>query len=166
MKRLICAAILSLALPATAHAAKAIMKSVDGKEMGTLNLVQTGDGVRITGTIRGLEPGELAFHIHEVGKCEPPFTSAGGHFNPFDVPHGKLTEGGAHAGDMDNVPVLDSGPVEIDVVNPRVTLNPHGTVSLFDTDGSSIVFHQGADDYRSQPAGAAGPRIACGVIEF
>ena len=165
MKRVVIAAVISMALPVAAHAASAVIKSADGQEMGTLNLRQTGDGVHITGTIEGLEPGDHAFHIHAVGKCEPPFQSAGGHFNPFNVPHGKISEGGPHSGDMNNVTVPDSSPVEIDVINSGVTLNPNGKASLFDADGSAIVFHAGPDDYQSQPSGAAGGRVGCGVIQ-
>lgn len=169
MKKFLCTAVgaaaLFVMLPAAAHAASAVLKSPDGTEMGTLLLVQTADGVHITGTVRGLEPGEHAFHIHETGKCDPPdFKSAGGHYNPGGTPHGKQG-GGPHAGDMDNIPVLDSGPVQIDVVNSAVTLNAPANGTLFDADGSAIVFHAGPDDYKSQPSGAAGARVACGVIE-
>lgn len=152
------------ALPLAANAATASLKSPEGKDMGTLMLVQTSDGVRITGEVRGLEPGEHAFHIHAVGKCEPPFKSAGGHYNPGNNPHGKHG-GGPHAGDMDNVTVVDSGPVKIDVVNPRVSLSAPAKGTLFDADGSAIVFHAGPDDYKSQPSGDAGGRVACGVIQ-
>ena len=156
---------LSVVLPAAVMAATAILKLPDGKEMGMLSLVQTGDGVKITGTVSGLEPGEHAFHIHETGKCDPPdFKSAGGHFNPLGTPHGKHG-GGPHAGDMDNLTAGDDGKVAIDVVNGRVSLNPNGKISVFDADGSAIVIHAGPDDYSSQPSGAAGSRVACGVIQ-
>jgi len=164
MKKILIATALAFLLPVTAHAASALMKSAEGKEMGSLSLVQTRAGVSISGTLRGVEPGIHAFHIHAVGKCEPPFKSAGGHFNPHGSPHGKKG-GGPHAGDMDNIPVLDSGPLEINVVNSQVTLNTNGRHSLFDADGSAIVFHAEEDDYSSQPSGAAGGRIACGVIK-
>ncbi|GAB4233537.1 MAG: superoxide dismutase family protein [Methyloligellaceae bacterium] len=164
MKQIVLAAAIVIAAPAAAQAASAVIKSADGQELGTLSLTQTAKGVRISGTLRGLEPGVHGFHIHAVGKCEPPFKSAGGHFNPHNVAHGK-GEGGPHAGDMENIAVLDSGPVTIDVTNPRVTLNPHGKHSLFDADGSAIIFHANADDYVSQPSGAAGPRVACGVVQ-
>lgn len=168
MKKTICSAALAAALvftlPAAAWAASAALKSPEGSDMGTLALTQTGGGVHISGTINGLTPGEHAFHIHGIGKCEPPFKSAGGHFNPFATPHGKHG-GGPHGGDMDNLAVGDDGKVSIDVVNGGVTLNPNGKHSLFDADGSAIVIHAGADDYSSQPSGAAGARVACGVIQ-
>lgn len=158
-------AALTAAIPLAANAATAKLKSPDGADMGTLLLVQTADGVKITGEVKGLEPGSHAFHIHETGKCDAPdFKSAGGHYNPGKTPHGKQG-GGPHAGDMDNVEVTDTGPVSISVVNDRVTLNSPAKASLFDADGSAIVFHAGPDDYASQPAGDAGGRVACGVIE-
>lgn len=158
------AAAFAVGTPGVALAASAALKSPEGADMGTLRLSQTGGGVKITGTVSGLTPGEHAFHIHAVGKCEPPFSSAGGHFNPFGSPHGKEA-GGPHAGDMDNIVAGDDGKVSIDVVNARVTLNENGKASLFDADGSAIVIHEGPDDYRSQPSGDAGGRVACGVVQ-
>lgn len=165
MNRILAAAVFALLMPGAAQAATAVMKSPDGKELGTLNLVQTGDGVKISGTISGIEPGIHAFHIHETGKCDAPdFKSAGGHFNPHGSPHGK-DGGGPHAGDMENLHITDSSPQTISVVNDKVTLNPVAKTSVFDADGSAIVIHAGADDYKSQPSGAAGARVACGVIQ-
>lgn len=157
------AVVLGLA-PIAANAATAQLKSPDGADMGALSLVQTADGVKIEGTVKGLTPGEHAFHIHAVGKCEPPFKSAGGHYNPGNSPHGKQG-GGPHAGDMNNVTAGDDGTVKISVVNSLVTLNAPANGTLFDADGSAIVFHAGPDDYSSQPSGAAGGRVACGVIQ-
>ncbi|MEA2971535.1 MAG: superoxide dismutase, Cu-Zn family, partial [Alphaproteobacteria bacterium] len=86
--------------PATAD-----VKTADGKDVGTVTLTQTRAGVRLSGTLKGLPPGERALHVHSVGKCEPPFTSAGPHFNPAQKKHGKLNPEGHHAGDMDNITV-------------------------------------------------------------
>ncbi len=168
MKKRFCSVLVAfgvLAAPAAALAASAQLKSAEGADLGTLTLTQTARGVRISGTVAGLTPGIHAFHFHAVGKCEPPFKSAGGHFNPAGSPHGKHTDGGPHAGDMDNLHVVDSGPVQVDIVNDRVTLSTAVKHSLFGKDGSAIVIHAGADDYRSQPSGAAGARVACGVIK-
>ncbi len=158
------AAAMAITLPVAAFAASAALKSPEGADMGTLQLAQTIAGVHISGKVTGLTPGSHAFHIHAVGKCEPPFKSAGGHFNPFGTPHGKHG-GGPHAGDMENLAVGDDGTAAIDVVNGGVTLSTHGKHSLFDADGSAIVIHAGADDYASQPSGAAGGRVACGVVQ-
>jgi superoxide dismutase, Cu-Zn family len=108
--------------------------------------------------------GEHAFHIHAVGKCEPPFTTAGDHFNPGGKKHGLEAADGSHAGDMPNLHVPSNGDLSVEVVNPTMTLAKGRPNSVFDADGSSIVIHAKADDYKSDPAGNAGDRVACGVI--
>ncbi|MBX6426854.1 MAG: superoxide dismutase family protein [Variibacter sp.] len=162
---LVAAAVLCAA-PAAAQTAKATLKDKDGKEVGTLTLVETPSGVLLALAVKGLPPGEHAFHIHAVGLCEPPsFTSAQGHFNPGTRKHGFMAAEGAHAGDMPNLHVPASGEVRIEVLNQAVTLRKGAPNSLFDADGSAVVIHAAADDYRSDPAGQAGDRIACGVIQ-
>lgn len=145
----------------SAAAASAAMQNPEGKAVGTVELKQVSSGVLLHAKFDGLIPGTHAFHVHAVGKCEPPFTSAGGHYNPDDAKHGLLTEDGPHAGDMPNIHVPESGMLEIEVFNSRLTLDD----KLFDSDGAAIVIHEGPDDYETDPAGAAGPRIACGVIQ-
>lgn len=137
-----------------------------GKEIGTAQLTQTDKGVRIQAEVRGISPGSHAFHVHETGKCDPEtgFKSAGGHFNPTNAKHGSMESGTAHAGDMPNQKVGDDGVFKASIVNPNVTL-ASGDKSIFDSDGSALVIHAGTDDYKSQPAGDAGDRVACAVIE-
>ena len=152
-------------LPAAAQTASAALKSADGKEVGSANLTQTPHGVLINISVKGLPPGEHAFHVHAVGKCEPPFTSAGGHFNPGNKKHGMMAAEGYHAGDMPNLHVPQSGDLTVETVNANITLEKGKPNSVFDADGSAIVIHAGSDDYKTDPAGDAGARIACGVIQ-
>ena len=98
-----------MALPAHAQSAKAALKDAQGKDVGQVQLTQTPHGVLLKMTLKGAPPGERAFHIHAVGKCEPPFTSAGGHFNPTSHKHGMEAKEGAHAGDMPNLHIPANG---------------------------------------------------------
>ena len=153
------------ALPAAAQTASAALKGTDGKAIGSVNLIQTPHGVLINVSVKGLPPGEHAFHVHAVGKCEAPFTSAGGHFNPTNKKHGMMAAEGYHAGDMPNLHVPQSGDLTVETVNANITLDKGKPNSVFDGDGSAIVIHAGSDDYKTDPAGDAGGRIACGVIQ-
>jgi superoxide dismutase, Cu-Zn family len=150
---------------AAAPAANASLKTADGKDVGTVTLTQTPDGVRLRLAIMGLPPGEHAFHVHAVGKCDPPgFTSAGPHFNPEKKKHGKLNSEGHHAGDMDNINIPANGKLTLTVVDKDITLEKGKPNSVFQDSGTAVVVHAGKDDYTTDPAGNAGDRIACGVI--
>ena len=147
-------------MASAAEQAQAQMMNQGGESVGLVTLSETPHGTLLRATLENLPAGPHAFHAHAVGKCEAPFKSAGGHFNPDGKMHGMSSEGGMHAGDMPNIHVPESGSLEVEVLNVQVKLD----ASLFDEDGAAIVIHEGADDYASDPAGAAGPRIACGVI--
>jgi Cu-Zn family superoxide dismutase len=140
--------------------ASAAMMDANGESVGSVTLRATQQGTLLHAKLENLPAGAHAFHIHTVGVCEPPFTSSGGHFNPDGKKHGFDSADGMHAGDMPNIHVPESGALEIEVLNTLLSLDD----ALFDEDGASIVIHEGPDDYVSDPAGAAGPRIACGVI--
>ena len=155
----------ALSMPAfAAEMANAQLKDASGKAVGDVDLVQTQGGVLLKLQIKGLPPGERAFHIHAVGKCEAPFESAGPHFNPGNHKHGMMA-GEGHAGDMPNLHVPQSGELVVEVLNPAITLAKGKPNSVLDNDGSALVIHAKADDYKSDPAGNAGDRIACGVIQ-
>ncbi|MEX0803373.1 MAG: superoxide dismutase family protein [Candidatus Binatia bacterium] len=147
---------------------KVTMLNADRKEVGEATLRETPNGVLIRVQLRqkppGISAGTHAIHIHEVGKCEPPFKSAGGHFNPLGKKHGFLDKQGKHGGDLPNIHIPPNGSLTVEFLAPQLTLSS-GKASLFDSDGSSLVIHAGADDYRTDPAGDSGDRIACGVIE-
>jgi superoxide dismutase, Cu-Zn family len=149
-----------------AEQAKATFQDGAGKQVGTATLTQTPAGVLIELDLKGLPPGEKAFHVHERGSCDAAggFKSAGDHYDPRHNQHGLQAAKGPHAGDMPNQFVPQDGSLRAHVLNTAVTLTP-GAASLFDGDGSALVLHSKADDYRSQPAGNAGDRIACGVVE-
>jgi len=160
------ASLLALAtLSAAAQSAKATLKNAEGKDVGSAALTETPAGVLIKLTVKGLPSGERAFHIHGVGKCEPPFTSAGPHFNPGTKKHGLMAAEGHHAGDMPNLHVPASGELAVEVLNAEVTLEKGKANSLFGPQGSALVIHAGKDDYKTDPTGDAGGRIACGVVE-
>jgi Cu-Zn family superoxide dismutase len=136
-----------------------------GRSVGKATLLQTPKGVLIQLKLEGVKPGEHGFHIHEKGSCDPKtgFKSAGDHYTPRSTQHGYV-RGGPHAGDMPNVYADTSGQLHADLYTSNVTML-RDEATLFDEDGSALVVHAKPDDYRSQPSGDAGDRIACAVIE-
>lgn len=130
---------------------------------GSLALAESPQGVRITGAIQGLKPdSEHGFHIHEKGDCSAPdASSAGGHFNPTQDPHGNPESEAHHAGDMINIRADSEGVAQVDATTEGTTMQGGQPTDVL---GKAIVVHQKPDDYTSQPAGDSGDRIACGVI--
>lgn len=148
----------------TTELAVANLKDADGNDVGSVEFTQSPNGVWVRAVLTGLPQGTHGFHIHEVGECEPPFESAGGHFNPTGAEHGFLTDGGPHAGDLPNLNVPESGEVTYEAFNTMLSISGNDS-ELLDDDGSAVIVHSGADDYMSQPSGDAGDRTACGVVQ-
>jgi superoxide dismutase, Cu-Zn family len=148
-----------------AQPAHADIVNAQRQKVGTATIRQADSGIRIDVQVSQLPPGTHGIHVHTVGKCEgPAFVSAGGHLNPTSKKHGKDNPEGPHAGDLLNLEVDASGHAEASLLDPNVTLG-EGPNSLFHEGGTTIVIHEKADDYKTDPTGNSGSRIACGVIE-
>ena len=141
------------------------LKDAKGQSVGnaTLSPAKKGTGVSIRLSVRNLPPGEHALHIHQVAKCEAPFTSAGPHLNPDQKKHGLENPEGPHAGDMPNFTARADGTARTTITDPRVSFGDDNK-SVFANGGTALVIHAKADDLKTDPAGNAGDRIACGVI--
>jgi superoxide dismutase, Cu-Zn family len=153
--------------PAPTGATAQLAPTQGNTASGTLTVTAEGAGVRLSGALQGLAPnGEFGFHIHEKGDCSAPdASSAGEHFNPAGAQHGNpegASQGGTHhAGDIPNAKSDAQGAAQVDAVATGVTLGDGGPN---DVRGKAVVLHEKADDYKTQPSGNSGKRIACGVI--
>jgi Cu-Zn family superoxide dismutase len=151
-----------------AQSAKASIVNSQLRQVGELVAMQTPHGVLIRIDLQakpaGIDPGPHAIHIHAAGQCVPPFTSAGDHFNPLNRKHGFLQPQGKHTGDLPNIHVPENGPLTVEFLIPDGSA-PGERTTLFDEDGFALLIHQRADDYRTDPSGDSGDRIACGAIQ-
>jgi Cu-Zn family superoxide dismutase len=129
---------------------------------GTVTFEQHGGKVRVSGTVTGLKPGaEHGFHVHEKGDCSSgDGMSAGGHFNPLGKGHGHMSGVGKHAGDLPNLRADAYGVATFSVETDGITVDSGATGIV----GKGLIVHRDPDDYKSQPVGNAGPRLACAVI--
>ena len=131
-----------------------------GRQIGTVVAWQTSGGVSFHIAASALPHGLHGVHVHAVGRCDPPgFTSAGPHWNPAGRKHGMNNPEGPHAGDLPNVEVAANGALGATLVLPGASM-----ATLLDADGASLVIHAQADDYKTDPSGNSGARIACAVL--
>jgi Cu-Zn family superoxide dismutase len=142
--------------------ARAEMRDLAGRAVGEVTLRQLPTGVLVVGQLTGMPPGAHAIHLHAVGRCEPPFETAGDHFRIGEVVHGFASARGPHQGDLPNIFVPESGTLRFETVSDRVTLG--GDRGVLDADGAAVVVHTYADDYQTDPSGNSGSRIACGAL--
>ena len=161
-----CDIIQEIVIPsAPSQQAIAVIGPASGSNLtGTAIFTQSGDTITLAVEIQNVSPGLHAVHIHAKGDCSSPDgTSAGGHWNPTNVAHGKWGEGEFHLGDIGNITVGEDGTGKIELTT---NLWEMGTGSDIDIVGKGIIVHAGADDFTSQPSGAAGARIGCGAIQL
>jgi len=142
------------------HGVAVLQAGTGSAVKGTVHFKKEAGGVHVTGAFTGLSGGAHGFHIHELGDCSAAdFTSAGGHFNPGANPHGAPTDAKRHEGDMGNITATADGNGAVDYVDPMLRFD--GPKSII---GRGVIVHANADDFKTQPTGNAGGRVACGVI--
>jgi Cu-Zn family superoxide dismutase len=143
---------------------RADLRAVSGVAMARATATQVGDSIRVRIEAVGMRAGAYGAHLHTVGRCDAPdFASAGPHWNPTGQQHGKNNPRGMHKGDLPNLAVGTDGRGSFEFTIPRASISGGGT-PLLDPDGAAVVIHTAADDYRTDPSGNSGGRMACGVL--
>jgi Cu-Zn family superoxide dismutase len=145
-------------------AATASLRNAAGRQTAQATAIQSGDSIRVRLEASGMPPGSYGAHVHTTGRCDPPdFATAGPHWNPTGQQHGKNNPQGMHKGDLPNLLVGTDGRGSIEITVPAASLRS-GAMPMLDQDGAAIVVHERADDFRTDPSGNSGARIACGVF--
>jgi len=140
------------------------LNGTDGRPVGTVTLSEDANGVTIKVDASAIAAGTHGVHLHEKGLCEgPKFESAGAHWNPASKQHGRDNPMGAHLGDLANFDIGQAGAATTSFTVAGVTMSG-ATNALADADGTSLVVHAKADDYRTDPSGNSGDRVACAVL--
>ena len=149
--------------PAGPSARADLQPTKGNKAAGTATFTQMGDKVRVVADVSGLNPGqEHGFHIHEAGDCSSgDGMSTKGHFNPLGKQHAHYSMPERHAGDMPAIKADANGNAHLDTMLDVMTVNPGATSVV----GRGLIVHAGSDDYKTQPTGNAGARVACGIIQ-
>ncbi len=136
----------------------------DGRLLGSVTVSEDGAGLVMNINAIGMPAGVHGIHLHEKGLCDgPKFESAGAHWNPAGKKHGRDNPAGAHAGDLANLTVAADGTATVSVPVAGVKMSS-GDMMLADADGTALVIHAKADDYKTDPSGDSGDRIACAVV--
>lgn len=147
-----------------AQRARVTLNDARGRGVASAQMSQEAAGVRVRVAATAMPAGTYAAHVHMVGRCDAPaFESAGGHWNPTGQQHGRDNPAGAHLGDLPNLSVGTDGRGSMEYLAAGARLDG-GTSGMFDTDGSALIIHANADDYRTDPSGNSGVRIACGIV--
>jgi Cu-Zn family superoxide dismutase len=151
--------------PAAPSEATADVRDSAGMTKARANIIQVGTDLRVRVEAVGMARGAYGAHVHETGRCDPPgFTTAGAHWNPSARKHGKDNPAGMHKGDLPNLLVGTDGRGIFEYTIPDAVLGGPGGSILLDGDGAAIVIHASPDDFRTDPSGNSGARIACGVV--
>lgn len=153
----------TIAAPTDADSASARLAEPGGRVVGRATVTQERGGTRVLVEVEGMAAGTYGAHIHRTGRCErPAFDSAGAHWNPTGQQHGFRNPSGRHRGDLPNLVVGVNGRGRLAFTIRAAQLR--GQAGILDADGASILVHARPDDYRTDPSGNSGARIACGVL--